>query len=148
MSETQTADAGASIEEVLRVESEAETKVEVSGPTDDDGIVEKAKLKLDMINSPTERKSSEELAKMVGQIHAAEVHKTLNIQQGTVHPEHQTFGVLGLPLAAAVHDFDLDPAVRAQASVKTKSDSDNKAIKEHNESLTRIVQNIEAENAK
>lgn len=148
MAETKEAPDTGTFEELLANESEAETKVEVDGPEDDSAIVAKAKAKLDMMNAPTERKSAEELAKMVGQIHTAEVHKQLDIQQGTVHPEHQTFGVLGMPLAAAVHDFELDRDAQAQASVKTKRSEDDKAIKEHNESLARIVKGLEKEESK
>lgn len=143
MAETTEAPDTGTFEELLANESVAETKVKVEGPEDTDSIVEKAKAKLDMINAPTERKSAEELAKMTAQIHTAEVHKSLDIQQGTVHPEHQTFGVLGMPLAAAVHDFDIDRDAQAQGSVKTKRAEDEKAIKEHNESLARIVKGLE-----
>lgn len=131
---------------VLENETKSETIVKVEGPEDTDNIEAKAKAKLGMMNIPTERKAAEDLAKMTSQVHAAEVHKSLDIQQGTVHPEHQTFGILGIPMAAAVHDYDLDRAQLAQSSVKTKQATDNSAIKEHNESLARIRKAIEEKN--
>lgn len=134
------------IESVLENESESETKVEVDGPKDKDSIVAKAEAKLAMMNIPTDRKTQEDLAKMVSQINSAEEQKAVNIQQGTVHPEHQTFGILGVPMAAAVHDYELDKGDPAQGSVKTKRAEDDKAVKEHNESLARIRENLEKEN--
>ena len=142
MNETKAPENAPDIETLLN-ETESETQTEVDGPKDSDSIVKKAEAKLAMMNIPTDRKTSEDLAKMIGQVHAAEEHKAVDITQGTVHPEHQTFGVLGVPMAAAVHDYELDRESAAQASVKTKRAEDDKKIKEHNESLARITEAIE-----
>lgn len=132
----------------LETESDAE-KVEIESPEDTDNVVQKATEKYEMMNVPTERKVSEDVSKLAAQVYAAEAQKaSANIEPATAHPEHRTYGVLGIPLAAAVHDYTLDQNAMAQATVKTKQKEDSDAIKEHNDSLNRIVKNIEAENAK
>lgn len=143
------AETNGSIEDVLKEnasdltnETESE-ETKVDGPEDDAAVLEKAKDKYDMMNIPTERKVAEDVSKIAAQVHAAEAQKALEIQQGTVNPEHQTYGVLGIPMAAAVHDYTLDASAAAQATVKTKKAEDDKAIKAHNDSLSQIVKNIE-----
>lgn len=138
------------IEAVLEKEIDAENNTEIKNSGDHEGILAKAGDKVAMMNTPTERKNAEEVAKMASQISSAEQQKDFKstVTPGTVNPNNQTFGVLGVPLAAAVHDFDLDRAARDQASVKDKIASDSKDVKEHNETLTRIVSNIEKENDK
>lgn len=131
----------------LKNESESE-KVKIEEPSDFDKVLDKAQDKYEMMNVPTERKTSEDVSKLAAQVHAAEAQQRASntLRAGGVNPDHQTYGVLGIPMAAAVHDYTLNQAAADQASVKTKTVEDEKAIKEHNESLARIRSAIEKEN--
>lgn len=112
---------------------------------DSDSVERKARDKYNLIEVPTERKVREDIAKLGGQIQTAETHRVIEVQQGEAHPEHRTYDAYGSPVAAAVHDYDSD---RVETRTVRGSGKDDAEVKKHNDSLKKIVDNIEKENKK
>jgi hypothetical protein len=119
-------------DETLKNEAEAERTGAAATSTETlslDEVQKKALDKFNMINKPTDRATSENLAKLAGQINSAEQQiAAAPIYQGTAHPEHQTYGAMGVPIAALTHDYDEDSrrVVKDTAEVKKHNDETRK----------------------
>lgn len=128
-------------DETLRNETQSERQGSATTSTDvltDSQVADKALDKFNVLNKPTDRATAENLAKLGGQIHSAEEQiAAAPIYQGTAHPEHQTYGAIGVPMAALTHDYDQDRIVMAQQTVRTKPEDPE--VKKHNDEVLKVT---------
>lgn len=124
-------------------EGSAETSVE---RLDEDSVEKKANDKYNMMEVPTARAVAEIKAKLAGQVNTAETHAVLGLAvQGDSHPEHRTFGEVGMPLAGAFHDYDAD---RTDTRTVRTPHKDEPEIKKANDERQKIINAINKANEK